>query len=171
MKLNSEQEEILGSYVNSLNSHFMGKDILMTSTEHSRMLALGDPWCSSDLIMDLFGVEYTDDTDNALWRTCRFWVESVRKKILVNKEGQINRHEFEGYLLDNKLTSSIRAAFSLGMTEDSLIKTITALEKKALLTSSSFRQYNVVSSTDVRRLHEFFPSLRSKIFASHTSYC
>lgn len=144
----------------------------MTTQETNRLSALMNPWCSLQLVSDLYGLDFREGADNRFWGRCRAWAISYRKQELEREtDDELNRHVLEGYMQYEELITLKRAALSLGMRSEQFSAILRKMIDEMMIGNQCDYSDEVISSRFIREFHRYFDGMKGIIFRSHTGYC
>lgn len=124
----------------------------MTPEEVSvRLGALSAPWCTTDLVQALLGIDLPADPHLA--SALRAWSERFRGDPDVERSAgtgrMVHRHALETFLLQNGWVSWKWAAVHLALIEDDLKKVVALLEGKGLIPQLASKHRRGLFPTDV----------------------
>lgn len=89
-----------------------------------RLFLLRAEWVQEDLIKELYGIDLNNEPK--LLKALDFWSNKIGRKL--RGAGAFNRREIEYFLYEWGVKSMKMAALSIGMTEDSLRRTLAAMD-------------------------------------------
>ncbi len=144
----------------------------MEQEHRSRLEALSTPWCQASFVVELLGMDLTDD--RRLTGSFRSWSGPRGHTGLRNRGAgpEVHRHALETYLQQNGLVSWKWAAVFLGMPVDRMKEVVERLEGDGWVNDlKSPISDQVVRQREAARLHRAFPSLRNRVFGSHSADC
>lgn len=142
----------------------------MKQAHVERLEALCKPECSTDLVRGLLGIEFPGDEPLAL--AFRTWARGFFPTPDVLATERVNRYALETFLQENKLVSWKWAAVDLGMLPATMKTVVSRLESKGVPTQVRFDvSEQLVRQRESSLLYRAFPSLRHRVFSSHTQAC
>ena len=139
----------------------------MNELERTRYQALQHDWIPINIAADIVGADPAglEPRLNAFGRLFRQPKQAFQGAL-------VSRYLFEVYLQHSGLLPRPVASLHLGMTEDSLVATLNALEDQELIVRNTLDwPDDVVEGDFVKSIHTFIPELRHTTFGDHSSYC
>lgn len=148
---------------------------MMDPVHSFRLSELSTPWCSTEYLQALLGIDMKND--QALSLQFRSWSQSFLRLDSVERADpgnglKIHRHALETFLAQNHLVSWKLAAVHLGMSTDDLQQAVKALKGKGLapLLDSGVSD-QLVREREAAELHRAFDDLRRRVFSDHSEMC
>jgi hypothetical protein len=142
---------------------------MLTREQRERFEKLKGPWCSHELILELYGLDLV--RDQALQGALLSWGERLKRPGNETvRPGRIHRHHLETFFQIRKLLPLKLAAVRLGMDADSLVRVEEALKERGFYLRSALSD-QLVMEPQLREITQFLPSLSSRIFSNHSSFC
>ncbi len=141
----------------------------MTPEERARVEALQRDWITPEEAKDIVGV---NPWDPSLEGMLLAYGQTLRNSPSPFKEGYVSRFMLEGYLQDHRFITERAASVRLGMTLESFLKVISALEERGLVPPSRGCPAGTVSLDVVENIHQRLPGPHKKqLFISASDYC
>ena len=140
----------------------------------ARLATLSAPWCTTELIQELLGIDLPADPQLA--SALRAWSKRFRGDANVERSAgtgrMVHRHALETFLLQNGWVSWKWAAVHLALVEDELKNVVALLEGKGVIPQlASGVSDQVIRQREAAMLYRLFPATRMKTFSSHSSMC
>lgn len=140
----------------------------MDEAQKKRFQELQGKRCSIELISQIYGLEFPDES---LLGKFRAWAQQLRRIRDVELPGSIDRHALETFFQTSKLIPEKWAAAKLGMADTSLHETLEELKNTGRIPQVLNDTEQVIDENLIRGFYKYFASLRNVIFADHNDFC
>jgi len=141
----------------------------MTPEERARIEALQRDWITPEEAKDIVGVNPWDPSFEGVLLA---YGQTLRSSPSPFKDGYVSRFILEGFLQDHRFMTERAASVRLGMTQESFLKVLGALEERGLVPPSRGCPVGTVSFDVVDNIHQRLPGPHKKqLFISQSDYC